>query len=95
MYIIIENKKRALKYELEFRKVFGIPLKPYMDIRTGFDIIKFDDEFIKSGSGCMRDAIQAKYGDAGVKLIKDLIAHIEPPDEESVPSPEPGQQRMF
>lgn len=75
--IVTENKRKALKYEREFRRVFGVPLNPYIDLLTGFDVVKFDEQFIKSGDGCMADSIRTKYGDTGVLLIGNLIEHFD------------------
>ncbi len=76
--LVTENKARYIKYAVEFRKVFGTPLHLFWDIVTGFDIIKFDEEYIKPADDMStKEAIRAKYGEAGVKLIENLIASID------------------
>lgn len=57
----------------EFKKLFGIPLKDYWEKNLGFDIIKFDKEVVKSGSKCMHDAIQDRWGDAAAILVRRLV----------------------
>lgn len=73
MSFILENVKRRDKYNDRFQRVFGTRLSLYWDNITGFDVIKFDDGWIKSGDGSMHDAVLEKYGEEGVQIIKGLI----------------------
>ena len=76
--LVTENKRKVLTYELEFRRVFGVPVNPYWDLVTGFDVVKFDDEFIKAPDGVSTaQAVEAKYGADAVKLIYALIEETE------------------
>ena len=55
-----------------FQKVFGISIAPFID-ETGFDILKFDSEIVKSGDGSMADALTTTYGETARHLIESLI----------------------
>ena len=57
-----------------FRSKFGRNLAQFVSI-TGFDIVGFDEKFIKSGDASMADVIEAKYGKDAVALIEELIHH--------------------
>ena len=68
------NKDRYIKYEPEFKATFGISMWPYMDMVTGFDVVKFDEEFIKPGDNeSTNAAIVHKYGREAANLIMKLI----------------------
>ena len=57
-----------------FTNTFGVGLITYWDNFTGFDIVKFDEEFIKPPDGeSMEDVIQKEYGDEGVRIIRVLL----------------------
>ena len=69
-----ENKAKYKKHAEEFRHVFGVGLKPYFDLVTGFDVIKFDQEFIRPPDGTSTaNVIKARYGPEAVDLIKKLF----------------------
>ena len=70
---IFRNKKIYHDLHQEFRSIFGVGLIDYWDDFTGFDIIKFDDEVIKSLDGVMADTVKEKYGDIGVTIIERLL----------------------
>jgi len=68
------NAKLFSENKDEFKRIFGINLLDYFCPITGFDIVRFDDNFIKSPDGkSMRQVIQEKYGNEGVELIERLI----------------------
>ncbi|MHA2329749.1 MAG: hypothetical protein ACXACR_14635 [Candidatus Hodarchaeales archaeon] len=74
MSLIKSNDKIYRKNAREFKHIFGINLKPYWDNITGFDIVRFDEEFIKSPDGLsMEDVIKDKYNEIGVSIIKSLL----------------------
>jgi hypothetical protein len=58
----------------EFDRVFGVALANYFDNFTGFDVIGFDDEVVKSGDGCMADVVREKYGQRALDMIEELLA---------------------
>jgi hypothetical protein len=59
----------------EFAKIFGVSLRSYWNNITGFDIVMFDDEFIKSPDNkSMGDAILETYGQEAYDLIRRLIS---------------------
>ena len=56
-----------------FKRVFGIKLSRYWDV-TGFDAIKFDEEFIKPPDGTSTaEAITERYGQAATDLVFELV----------------------
>ena len=74
MDMIKSNDRIYRENAKEFKQIFRINLKPLWDNITGFDIVRFDDEFIKSPDGqSMKDIIQAEYGNEGVSIIKSLL----------------------
>ncbi len=69
-----KNKDTYVRYAPQFQKEFSVRLWTYWDMRTGFDIVRFDDEVIKPPDGAStREAILARYGEDAVKLIEELI----------------------
>ena len=70
----MENRKKELKYSPQFQTIFKVKLHSFLSYVTGFDIIKFDEEIIKSGDSCMEDAIHSTYGENGVSLVRELIS---------------------
>ena len=71
---MLENKNKYIKYYPKFSSIFGVSLKRYWDNMFGFDVVKFDDEFIKAPDGISTaQAIEEKYGKDAVELIRILI----------------------
>lgn len=70
---IIKNRDLERKYADAFRRTFGIRLHDYMDYVTGFDLIRFDAEFLRSEDRSMAEALRERHGDEAVDLIKALI----------------------
>jgi hypothetical protein len=69
-----KNVQLRGKYHRKFADIFGVPLADYFDNMTGFDIVKFDQEFIQPEDGySTQDAVQDKYGDEAVQLVYDLL----------------------
>jgi hypothetical protein len=68
-----EKKDLYVKHAPEFQQIFGVRLKPYYDLLTGFDIIKFD-ELIKPGEDdSLEQAVRERFGDRAVELVKALF----------------------
>jgi hypothetical protein len=62
------------QYAAEFTDTFGISLHEYWDKITGFDVVSFDENFIKPPEGTSTaSAIRHKYGARAVALCKALI----------------------
>lgn len=58
----------------KFQWTFGVPLKNFFDKITGFDVVAFDEDFVKAEDGVStRDAVQEKWGDEGVEILEKLI----------------------
>ena len=70
-------KKHALlfhKSENEFKALFGVPLEKFWDTATGFDVVGFDDDFIKAPKGeSTEQAVSRQYGERAAKLIWELL----------------------
>jgi len=66
-------KKPTEKQVFNFRELFNVSVFTFWDM-TGFDLIKFDNEFIRSGKGSMEETVQKRYGEEAVKLVKELIS---------------------
>jgi hypothetical protein len=67
------NRCISLALNPEFTKLFRCSLKPFWDNITGFDIVAFDKQIVKSGDNAMYDVVKEKYGEAGTVLIERLI----------------------
>ena len=71
---MLDNNKKRLAYSGSFQSVFGVSLREFWSILTGFDIIKFDEEFMKTPDGISTEEfVRQKYGELGVSIIKGLI----------------------
>ncbi len=76
---VIKARMTFKKCKKEFEAMFGVPLATYWDIRTprgialGFELIKFDEEVIKSGNKRMTAIVQKQYGLKAIKMLEYLI----------------------
>lgn len=60
----------------EFEDIFGRRLREFWDVRTGFDIVKFDLEFVKPPEGVScRDCVIERFGERAATLIDKLISN--------------------
>ncbi len=73
-YILWNNIQTGRRLQHEFRSIFGVAIKDFwFDNLCGFNLGKFDDEFLQSGDLSMREVVQERYGDKGVNIILQLI----------------------
>ena len=71
---ILRNRLVSLLYARRFLRIFGVPLKKYFpDNATGFDVIKFDDEVVKSGKGVMADVVMDRWGNEALNMVQALV----------------------
>lgn len=71
---LLRMKHKEEFYHKEFQRIFGVSLKSYYDYFTGFDIVKFDEECIKTPDNkSMREVVFESYGEEGEELINTLI----------------------
>ena len=56
----------------KFKQIFNTGVLNYWHI-TGFDLIKFDDDFTKTSGFSIEETIRDKYGEEAVTLVKELI----------------------
>ena len=77
------QKFNAVRYliktnEVKFKEIFGVSLKSFYGSALemamfGFDLIKFDKEFLKTPDGkSVNDYVKEKYGIEGYNLINIL-----------------------
>lgn len=57
----------------DFHSIFGAHLHDYWQGILGFDVTKFDDEIVHSGTMSCRDAVRQTWGVKGVMLIHELL----------------------
>ena len=70
------HKHMRLRHENknQFHAIFGVFLSDYFDNITGFDIVKFDNEFIKAPDGqSTSDVVLERYGDEAMCLCLTLL----------------------
>lgn len=62
------------KHKNAFAETFGRPLHEFWDRvhNTGFDVVLFDEEIVKSGDGNMLLAVREKWGAAAGEMVKEL-----------------------
>jgi len=59
---------------VKFEETFGVPVTDYIDVLGGFDIIDFNEEFVKPPDDVsLAQAVEEKYGVEAVELIRELI----------------------
>ena len=88
------HKNLALRHThyKDFRRIFGVDLAKFLDNLTGFDVVKFDDDFIKAPDGTSTaQAVKAKYGQEGLDICNALIGYEESPSKEAKP-PKKGRK---
>lgn len=59
-----------------FRQTFGASLEKFFDGMTGFDILTFEDDYLRmdpESEQSVEDVVLENYGDEAVELIKRLI----------------------
>ncbi len=69
-----EKLARLETYHRYFHQVFHLQLRDYMNIVTGFDVVKFDQHLHVPEGVSTREWIRQQYGDNAVVLIETLIA---------------------
>ncbi len=62
-------------YYYEFRNIFKVSLKEFWENNLfGFDIIKFDEEFIQAKDGeSISEKVKDKYGEKAEAIVRHLI----------------------
>ena len=71
------RKNRLTQFQrITFRKHFGIPIDRYWNQLFGFDIIAFDEEFVKSDAENMScaDMLTKNYGEESTKFVESLLS---------------------
>lgn len=71
---IAESKRIYAEHATAFRQTFGVQLRPFWDLITRFDIVRFDHEVIKPPAGrSTREVVAERHGAQAVKLIEALL----------------------
>lgn len=70
---ILARFRYSQREAAEFKSRFGVELKDYWN-PLGFDVIKFDEEFVKPGpSLSCADVIQGRFGVEARQFVTSLI----------------------
>lgn len=73
--ILFQNKSKADLYRKDFENIFHIRFMNYFDWITGFDIVKFDEQFLKTPEDTStKDFVTTQYGKEGVTVIEKLLS---------------------
>ena len=68
------NRETYLQNYVPFAQVFHRPLKDFWNPTWGFDVIAFDEKFIKPDEGeSTNEAVRRKYGNEAVTLVNSLF----------------------
>ena len=71
----LKNRMKQLDLNMPFCKVFGAPLSKFFPkVLLGFDVIAFEAWIHPNENQSTYEAIEAKFGQEGVDIIKQLIA---------------------
>ena len=57
----------------QFRETFKAELGKYWQGILGFDVVRFDDEIVKSGNQSCRDAVRQTWGQDAVVFVNELL----------------------
>ena len=71
----VANKRLEVSNSEKFKRLFNRKLHDFMDIRTGFDIVKFDETIGTPDDVSMQAFVLENYGQDAVDLIKKLISY--------------------
>lgn len=72
--IVMRNKNLRDKYYAQFKQIFGISILTFLDLFTGFDIVRFDEKFLQTPDGqSTADCLLERYGQEAHNLISNLI----------------------
>lgn len=74
MDFIADNNARFRELAPKFQKMFGTNLRSFCHPVTGFDVVKFDEQFVKPNENeSSAAAVERKWGEDAVALIKQLM----------------------
>ena len=62
-----------------FYQIFRQPLSRFWQGYLGFDVIKFDQEIVKSGDRACGDVVREKFGDEALQIVNELLGKDETP----------------
>ena len=72
--IIKENHRKRTEYRQAFFCAFGVSFDDYFHPLLGFDLIKFDDEFLRSPDDeSVANYLTEHYGKLACKLVENII----------------------
>jgi hypothetical protein len=57
----------------EFKRLFNANIWDYWEPLFGFDVVKFDDNVVQSGDGCMADVTREKFGQEGEDYLEKIL----------------------
>lgn len=79
MHILAEHHRNRKKWVNKFRETFGVSLDNYWTPVFGFDVIKFDNEYLipkhnyEDEKTSMADCVRKEYGEEAEQMLIDLI----------------------
>jgi len=72
-YVLIERNKQ-LTYNMPFLKIFGVRLSKFFpNVLLGFDVIAFDKWVSPHENESTYQAVERRFGKAGVELLRKLV----------------------
>ena len=72
-YLLKNNHNTRKKYRDTFHQIFGTGLEQFWDNIFGFDICKFDNNFLQTPDGKSLDEyVEEKYGKKGKEVIDNI-----------------------
>lgn len=74
MDFIADNNARFKELAPKFQKMFGVKLRSFYHPVTGFDVVKFDEQFVNPNENeSSAAAVKRKWGKDAVALIEQLF----------------------
>lgn len=71
--IMLARKDCYMRHDRRFKRIFGVGMWQFMDLLTGFDVVKFDDWLETPDGLSTADHLAKKYGKEARDLVKALI----------------------
>ena len=70
----LKERYKQLDYNMPFLRMFGVRLSEFFpNVIGGFDVVKFDEWIAPKENESTYQAIERKFGEDAVALIKKLV----------------------
>lgn len=60
-------------FHADFQRYFQAPLRKFWDPIMGLDVVKLDEEIVKSGDGHMLQIVSRRFGRSAADLLRRLM----------------------